>query len=110
MTPPHDKSSNASAISQYIDALPMFTDLTERERGILAGVFQCRRVDHGHELCREGDRGQSFFIDNPRISYLSPATGNSGQRVRMPNLISTEKQCGGDLASGTHLPEDILGI
>ncbi|MDP6943776.1 MAG: cyclic nucleotide-binding domain-containing protein [Myxococcota bacterium] len=62
MTPPHDKSSNASAISQYIDALPMFTDLTERERGILAGVFQCRRVDHGHELCREGDRGQSFFI------------------------------------------------
>ncbi|MFP6887071.1 MAG: PVC-type heme-binding CxxCH protein, partial [Opitutales bacterium] len=53
--------------------------------------------------------GQSFFIDNPRVSYLSPATGNSGQRVRMANLISTEKQCGGDLASGTHLPEDIRG-
>ena len=53
--------------------------------------------------------GQSFFIDNPRVSYLSPATGNSGQRVRMANLISTEKQCGGDLATGTHLPEEIRG-
>jgi putative heme-binding domain-containing protein len=53
--------------------------------------------------------GQSFFIDNPRVHYLSPATGNSGQRVRLNHLISTEKQCGGDLATGTHLPENIRG-
>ncbi len=53
--------------------------------------------------------GQSFFIDNPRISYLSPSTGNSGEKVRLAQLIKTEKQCGGDLASGTHLPEDIRG-
>jgi putative heme-binding domain-containing protein len=53
--------------------------------------------------------GQSFFVDNPRVHYLSPATGNSGQRVRLNHLISTEKQCGGDLASGTHLPKDIRG-
>jgi putative heme-binding domain-containing protein len=53
--------------------------------------------------------GQSFFVDNPRVHYLSPATGNSGQRIRLNHLISTEKQCGGDLATGTHLPEDIRG-
>ena len=53
--------------------------------------------------------GQSFFVDNPRVHYLSPATGNSGQRVRLNHLLSTEKQCGGDLATGTHLPEDIRG-
>ena len=53
--------------------------------------------------------GQSFFVDNPRISYLSPSTGNSGEKVRLALLIKTEKQCGGDLASGTHLPEDIRG-
>ena len=68
------------------------------------------RIGVGNPWGHVFDRwGQSFFIDNPRVSYLSPATGNSGQRVRMANLISTEKQCGGDLASGTHLPEDIRG-
>ena len=45
--------------------------------------------------------GQSFMVNNPRIMYLSPATGNSGEAVRVKPLISTEKQCGGDLATGT---------
>ncbi|MBL9212540.1 MAG: HEAT repeat domain-containing protein [Opitutaceae bacterium] len=53
--------------------------------------------------------GQSFVVDNPRILYLSPATGNSGERVKLAHLLSTEKQCGGDLASGSHLPEAIRG-
>ncbi len=53
--------------------------------------------------------GQSFLVDNPRIGYLSPTTGNSGERVRLAQLMSTEKQCGGDLVSGSHLPEDIRG-
>lgn len=53
--------------------------------------------------------GQSFMVNNPRIMYLSPATGNSGEAVRVKPLISTEKQCGGDLASGTHVGDDIRG-
>jgi len=53
--------------------------------------------------------GQSFMVNNPRIMYLTPASGNSGQSVRITPLISTEKQCGGDLATGTHLPADIRG-
>ena len=53
--------------------------------------------------------GQSFMVNNPRIMYLTPISGNSGQSVRLTPLISTEKQCGGDLATGTHLPQDIRG-
>jgi len=53
--------------------------------------------------------GQSFMVNNPRIMYLSPATGNSGEAVRVDTLISTEKQCGGDLATGTHVGDDIRG-
>lgn len=53
--------------------------------------------------------GQSFMVNNPRIMYLSPATGNSGESVRVKPLISTEKQCGGDLATGTHVGDDIRG-
>jgi glucose/arabinose dehydrogenase len=53
--------------------------------------------------------GQSFVVDNPRIYFLSPATGNSGERVKLAHLLSTEKQCGGDFASGSHLPEAIRG-
>lgn len=53
--------------------------------------------------------GQSFMVNNPRIMYLSPATGNSGEAVRVEALISTEKQCGGDLATGTHVGDDIRG-
>ena len=62
MAPPTDAPSESDTISRFIDVLPMFAELTERERGMLASVFKCRRVEHGHELCREGDRGQSFYI------------------------------------------------
>ncbi|MEO1845121.1 MAG: PVC-type heme-binding CxxCH protein, partial [Akkermansiaceae bacterium] len=68
------------------------------------------RIGVGNPWGHVFDRwGQSFFIDNPRVSYLSPSTGNSGEKVALAKLIQTEKQCGGDLASGTHLPEDIRG-
>ena len=53
--------------------------------------------------------GQSFMVNNPRIMYLSPATGNSAEKIRINPLISTEKQCGGDLATGTHIGDDIRG-
>jgi len=53
--------------------------------------------------------GQSFMVNNPRIMYLSPATGNSGKAVQVKPLISTEKQCGGDLATGSHVGDDIRG-
>ncbi len=53
--------------------------------------------------------GQSFMVNNPRIMYLSPATGNSGESTPVKSLIATEKQCGGDLATGTHIGEDIRG-
>jgi putative heme-binding domain-containing protein len=53
--------------------------------------------------------GQSFLVDNPRVGYLSPSTGNSGERIKLSQLLVTEKQCGGDLASGSHLPEEIIG-
>ena len=53
--------------------------------------------------------GQSFMVNNPRILYLSPATGAYKDQSRIPPLISTEKQCGGDLVSGTHLPDEIQG-
>ncbi|MFT5128573.1 MAG: putative heme-binding domain-containing protein [Rhodothermales bacterium] len=68
------------------------------------------RVGVGNPWGHVFDRwGQSFLVDNPRVCYLSPSTGNSGDKVRLAKLIQTEKQCGGDLASGTHLPEDIRG-
>jgi putative heme-binding domain-containing protein len=53
--------------------------------------------------------GQSFMVNNPRILYLSPASGASSEPPRLPPLISTEKQCGGDLVTGTHLPEELQG-
>ena len=53
--------------------------------------------------------GQSFMVNNPRIMYLSPASGNSAKTYQVKPLISTEKQCGGDLATGTHVGDDIRG-
>ncbi|WP_144060045.1 PVC-type heme-binding CxxCH protein [Rhodopirellula sallentina] len=53
--------------------------------------------------------GQSFMVNNPRIMYLSPWTGNSGNKLRVTPLISTEKQCGGDLATGSHVSDDLRG-
>ena len=53
--------------------------------------------------------GQSFLVDNPRVNYLSPSTGNSGQKINVNKLIQTEKQCGGDLVTGTHMPDELQG-
>ncbi|MGY8770058.1 MAG: PVC-type heme-binding CxxCH protein [Pirellulales bacterium] len=53
--------------------------------------------------------GQSFMVNNPRIMHVSPWTGNSGEQLQVKPLISTEKQCGGDLATGTHIGDDIRG-
>lgn len=53
--------------------------------------------------------GQSYMVNNPRIMYLSPASGASNEPNRVAPLISTEKQCGGDLATGLHVPEEIRG-
>ena len=53
--------------------------------------------------------GQSFMVNNPRIIYLSPGSGASDESKGVPPLISTEKQCGGDLATGMHLADDVRG-
>ncbi len=53
--------------------------------------------------------GQSFMVNNPRIMYLTPGTGASTEPSRIPPLISTEKQCGGDIVTGSHLPEELQG-
>jgi len=53
--------------------------------------------------------GQSFMVNNPRIMHLSPWTGNSGEQLQVKPLISTEKQCGGDLATGSHVGDDLRG-
>jgi len=68
------------------------------------------KVNVGNPWGHVFDRwGQSFLVDNPRVGYLSPSTGNSGERLKLAQLLVTEKQCGGDLASGSHLPEEIRG-
>lgn len=53
--------------------------------------------------------GQSFMVNNPKIMYLSPVSGNSGESMQVKPLISTEKQCGGDFASGSHIGDDLRG-
>lgn len=53
--------------------------------------------------------GQSFMVDNPRIDYLSPTTGYQSKKRRPFVLAQTEKQCGGDLVSGTHMPPELQG-
>ena len=55
------------------------------------------------------DWGQSFLVDNPRISFLTPSTGNGTRKLRPFVLTQTEKQCGGDLISGSHMPTEMHG-
>ncbi|MDB4384959.1 HEAT repeat domain-containing protein [Opitutaceae bacterium] len=53
--------------------------------------------------------GQSFQANNPRILYVEPGTGAMMERPPIRPLIVTEKQCGGDLVSGTHFPHELQG-
>ena len=47
---------------QLLDSMPLFAELSDRERNILAAVFVVRIIEEAEELCREGDRGTSFYI------------------------------------------------
>lgn len=49
-------------VRQLLDGLPLFADLSSRERDMLVAVFHPRAVADGEPLCREGERGTSFFI------------------------------------------------
>ena len=44
------------------------------------------------------------LVDNPRVIYLTPGSGNGDRKIRLPNLMNSEKQCGGDVITGTHFP------
>jgi len=71
-------------------------------------VFADCRVGNpwGHMFDRWG---QSIFIDNPRVYFLAPVTANSRAKLGFNPLISTEKQCGGDIVSGRNFPPNMLG-
>lgn len=45
-----------------VETLPIFSELSARERGMVASVFTVRELGDGDLLCREGERGASFFI------------------------------------------------
>lgn len=51
-----------AVVEQLLDALPLFADLTDREREVLCAAFVVRVVEEGEVLCREGDPGASFFV------------------------------------------------
>ena len=57
-----DDVNNPNLGKDLVDSLPLFGELSARERNILAAVFRVRVIDDGETLCREGDRGASFFI------------------------------------------------
>ncbi|MFT5432100.1 MAG: CRP-like cAMP-binding protein [Myxococcota bacterium] len=45
-----------------LDSLPMFSQLSEREKSTLLAIFSQRTYTAGDVLCREGDRAFSFFV------------------------------------------------
>lgn len=47
---------------RYIERLPLFESLTEREKSTLAAVLQPRGLQRGDLLCKEGDPGRSFYV------------------------------------------------
>ena len=47
---------------QVVDALPMFADLSSREKSTLLAIVRARGYQPGEVLCREGDRAFSLFI------------------------------------------------
>lgn len=55
-------SPTSSDTLKYIERLPLFADLTGREKSTLAAVLQPRGLQPGDVLCREGEAGRSFFV------------------------------------------------
>ena len=47
---------------QLVDSLPMFVELSDKERRIVSSVFAIKMLDNEELLCREGERGASFYI------------------------------------------------
>ncbi len=58
----YDPRSDPDLVKNLVDELPLLSELSARERNILAAVFRLRALEDGATLCKEGDRGASFFI------------------------------------------------
>jgi CRP-like cAMP-binding protein len=57
-----DDIDDPNLVRELVDALELFGELSARERNILAAVLRVRIIEDAEVLCREGDRGASFFI------------------------------------------------
>ncbi|MAG93624.1 MAG: dehydrogenase [Planctomycetaceae bacterium] len=53
--------------------------------------------------------GQGVLIDNPRLFYEAPLTGNSRAKMPFDPSGTGTKQAGGEFTSGRHLPEEYRG-
>jgi len=79
-----------------------------RPRQQRLNVFADYRASNpwGHTFDRWG---QSILIDNPRLYFLAPLTANSRAKLAYEPSGSGTKQCGGEIVSGRHLPEEYRG-
>lgn len=57
-----DIDTRRQLLQRSIAALPLFEELSQRERDILQSVLTLHVVEDGEVLCREGEPGTSFFI------------------------------------------------
>ena len=47
---------------KLVDGIELFDGLSDREKNTLLAIVRAQEYSPGEELCREGDRGFSFFI------------------------------------------------
>ena len=83
---PDDKPMTDRELYGLIDGLPMFSGLTEREKGTLLAIFESRNYEAGDILCREGDRAFSFFIICKGIVEIFKDLGDGPDKERLGQL------------------------
>ena len=64
---------------KLIQSLPMFSGLSEREKGTLLAIFKPHHYSPGDVLCREGDRAFSFFVVCRGIVQIYKDLGKGGR-------------------------------
>jgi CRP/FNR family cyclic AMP-dependent transcriptional regulator len=53
---------NRSDIAKQLQAVPLFSGLSKKELGVVAGVAKELAANPGDVLAKEGDRGVGFFL------------------------------------------------
>jgi len=78
-------ANHEAALAKFLEKIPMFSELSERERHYLADFIHVRHYEAGETIFSEGDVGSGLYVIRSGLVRMSvePVDGGSVELARL---------------------------